>query len=54
MEAAQDDVVVDERHEFLDLCWGEQFCFDAPGLSRGHTAVEFVHAFLGAGDFDAT
>ena len=53
VEATEDDLVVDERDEFLDLLGGEEVGLDAPGLGRGHAALELVHALLGAGDLDA-
>ena len=54
VEAAEDDVFVDERHELLDLCGVEQVGLDAPRLGGGHPALEFVHALLGSGDLNAT
>ena len=54
VEAAEDDVFVDERHELLDLCGVEQVGLDAPRRGGGHPTLEFVHALLGSGDLDAT
>ena len=51
--ATQDDLVVDERHQLFDLGRGQELRLHAPRLGRGHAALQFIHAFLGAGNFDA-
>ena len=53
VEAAEDDVFVDERHELFDLRGVKQVSLDAPRCGGGHPALEFVHALLGPGDLDA-
>ena len=53
MEAAEDDVFVDERHERLDTLRCQHLGLDTPGLGAGHAASELVHALLRTGDLDA-
>ena len=51
-QLAEDDLVVDEGNVFFHLGRREQVRLDAPRRRRGHSPLEFVHALLGAGDFD--
>ena len=53
VEATQDDVLVDERHELFDAGGRDQLGLDAPGGGRGDAAVELGHAFGRAGHLDA-
>ena len=52
VEATQDDVGVDEGHQFFDLSRSKHVGLDAPCLGRRHAALEFVHSLLGTGDLD--
>ena len=54
VEAAEDDLVVDERNHLLDLRGGEEPTVDAVRLGRGHAAVELLEPGLVACDLDAT
>ena len=53
VEAALDDVVVDERNELLDLGRAQQMGLDTPCHGRGDAALQFEHPLVGAGDLDA-
>ena len=51
--AAEQDLLVDERDHLLDLGRGDQAGLDAPGLGRGHAALELLEALRLTSDFDA-
>ena len=54
VEAAEQDRLVDERHELLDLGRRDEAAvLDAPGLRRGHPPPQLLHPLLGARDLDA-
>ena len=54
VEAADDHLLVEERHQLLDLGRRhEPHALDAPRLRRGHPAAQLLHPLLGARDLDA-
>ena len=53
VEATEQNLFVDEGNEFFDLFGRDELGRDAPGLGRGHAAIELLHALGRAGNFDA-
>ena len=53
VEAAQDDVGVDEGHQFDDFVDREELSLDAPAFGRRHTATELLEALFAARHLDA-
>jgi hypothetical protein len=49
VEATEKDFFVDEGDEFFDLLGRDELGRDAPGLGRGHAAIELLHALGRAG-----
>ena len=51
--AAEEDLLVDERHHLLDLGRGDETGIDAPRLGRGHATLELLESLGLTGDLDA-